>query len=457
MGNSLSQCFSSIPAAKQQLAFDDAKSMEIGIFWDYENVRVPRHLDVCDAWNCIRKAVDRAASDVAPAKHAIIAERRLYFDSRSPGELNTDRVKLDLSGFTLVDCPQRNKKETLDKKIIVDLMHFAWERYARRTSCCVVLISSDADYSYMLSRLRDLGTVVVVVHDTNTSDVLLHSAHCNLHWKGDVLVESSSPTLPLTDPPDGSSVVVAEPAAGRSPPRADSPTPSLDPFVTLLCAWIESKGVQRVTASQLGEFYQANPSADRSVLPAKQKLEFLCDHAGGRLRFVLDAKASGGGWVELGTIEHDDARGPVNLGDLRAPVARLGDLQEVADVSRAMMNSPLVLGTETGIGDGLTTNLSAGYLNAFLICLRKQQKRAGEGDETNYTKYWVLDAQVAAAYYQLKGFKDQNRYKSVKESARVGGFVEIGDAAPGAVKLRLTPMGAREIRQLTDADAEGAD
>ena len=142
MGNSLSQCFSSIPAAKQQLAFDDAKSMEIGIFWDYENVRVPRHLDVCDAWNCIRKAVDRAASDVAPAKHAIIAERRLYFDSRSPGELNTDRVKLDLSGFTLVDCPQRNKKETLDKKIIVDLMHFAWERYARRTSCCVVLISS---------------------------------------------------------------------------------------------------------------------------------------------------------------------------------------------------------------------------------------------------------------------------------------------------------------------------
>ena len=201
MGNSLSQRFLSTPAAEpvKQLAFDDPKSMEIGIFWDYENVRVPRYVDVCDAWNFIRKAVDKAASDVAPAKHPIIAERRLYFDSRSPGELNTDRVKLDMSGFTLV-----------------------------------------------------------------------------------------------------------------------------------------------------------------------------------------------------------------------------------------------------------------GYLQAFLICLRKQKRRAGQG-ETNCTNYWVKDAQVGGAYYKLKGFKDQDRYKSVKESARVGGFVEIGDAAPGAVKLRLTPMGEAAIRQLPDADAEGAD
>jgi len=460
MGNSLSQRFLSTPAAEpvKQLAFDDPKSMEIGIFWDYENVRVPRYVDVCDAWNFIRKAVDKAASDVAPAKHPIIAERRLYFDSRSPGELNTDRVKLDMSGFTLVDCPQRNQKETLDKKIIVDLMHFAWERYARRTSCCVVLIASDGDYSYMLSRLRDLGTVVVVVHDTNTSDVLLHSAHCNLHWTGDVLVESSLPTQPLTDPPDGSSVVGAESAAGRSPPLADSPTPMLDQlasqFVTLLCAWIESKdGQQRVTASQLGDFYQANPSADRSVLPAKKKLQFLCNHAGGRLRFVPDAA---GGYAELVPID-ERGPGPVNLRDLREPMARLGDMQEAADhVSMASMNSPPVLATTTGIGDGLTTNLSVGYLQAFLICLRKQKRRAGQG-ETNCTNYWVKDAQVGEAYYKLKGFKDQDRYKSVKESARVGGFVEIGGNAPSAVKLRLTPMGEAAIRQLPDADAEGAD
>ena len=64
---------------------------------------------------------------------------------------------------------------------------------------------------------------------------------------------------------------------------------------------------------------------------------------------------------------------------------------------------------------------------------------------------------MGEAYYKLKGFKDQDRYKSVKESARVGGFVEIGDDAPSAVKLRLTPTGADAIRQHTNADAEGAD
>ena len=250
-------------------------------------------------------------------------------------------------------------------------------------------------------------------------------------------------------------MVGAELAAGRSPPRADSSTPLLDQFVTLLCAWIDSKGVQRVTAARLGEFYQANPSADRSVLPANQKLEFLCNHAEtrGRLRFVPDAA---GGYAELVPID-ERGPGPVNLRDLREPMARLGDMQEAADhVSMASMNSPPVLATTTGIGDGLTTNLSVGYLQAFLICLRKQKRRAGQG-ETNCTNYWVKDAQVGEAYYKLKGFKDQDRYKSVKESARVGGYVEIGEAGPGAVKLRLTPLGATVIRQLTDADAVLAD
>ena len=163
MGNSLSQRFLSTPAAEpvKQLAFDDAKSMEIGIFWDYENVRVPRYVDVCDAWSWIRKAVDRAASEVAPARTPVIAERRLYYDSRSPGEKNTDRVKLDLSGFTLVDCPKRNNvKETLDKKLIVDIMSFR----IKLENSCVVLITSDGDYAYALNMLRGFGVKTVVIH-----------------------------------------------------------------------------------------------------------------------------------------------------------------------------------------------------------------------------------------------------------------------------------------------------
>jgi len=72
-------------------------------------------------------------------------------------------------------------------------------------------------------------------------------------------------------------------------------------FVTLLCEWIRTRGEQRVTAAQLGEFYKAHPSVDPSVLPATKKLKYLCGHeeARGRLKFQPDPDASGGGWLEI--------------------------------------------------------------------------------------------------------------------------------------------------------------
>ena len=75
-----------------------------------------------------------------------VTEKRLYYDpdketvslsgGGAPGGgglpaervSSLDRVSLDMSGFTLVDCPTRNSKETLDKKILVDIMSFAYER-----------------------------------------------------------------------------------------------------------------------------------------------------------------------------------------------------------------------------------------------------------------------------------------------------------------------------------------
>ena len=50
-----------------------------------------------------------------------IHERRLYYDSKKTSEMNTDREGFAMSGFTLVDCPTRNRKETLDKQILVDI------------------------------------------------------------------------------------------------------------------------------------------------------------------------------------------------------------------------------------------------------------------------------------------------------------------------------------------------
>ena len=74
------------------------------------------------------------------------------------------RSELDLSGFTLVDCPSRNRKETLDKKLIVDVLCFAWERASLGAKACVVLIASDGDYSRTIARLRDIGIFTFIIY-----------------------------------------------------------------------------------------------------------------------------------------------------------------------------------------------------------------------------------------------------------------------------------------------------
>ena len=158
--------------------------VKVGVFWDYENVRIPPNVKATVAANHIRSAV---------LCHGQIVERRLYFDSRKRSEENTDRVSLDQAGFTLVDCPTRNAKETLDKKLIVDIMSFAFLHTAERSPSCVVLITSDGDYSYTISKVRDLGVKTVVIHgpQSTTAGILLDVCEHALSWKHDVLCISS--------------------------------------------------------------------------------------------------------------------------------------------------------------------------------------------------------------------------------------------------------------------------
>ena len=65
---------------------------DIGIFWDYENVRVPQWCQAADASNAIRDAVQGLGH---------IVERRLYHQMQG----NVDHTNVKLAGFTLVHCP----------------------------------------------------------------------------------------------------------------------------------------------------------------------------------------------------------------------------------------------------------------------------------------------------------------------------------------------------------------
>mmetsp|Transcript_11091 Transcript_11091/g.35232 ORF Transcript_11091/g.35232 Transcript_11091/m.35232 type:complete len:520 (-) Transcript_11091:197-1756(-) len=155
-------------------------TVDVGVFWDFENVRIPRDFKASSVSAKIRDAL---------LAHGHIMEQNLYYDSRKTTEQNTDRVNLDSTGWHLVDCPTRGQKETLDKKLIVDVMQFAWEHRSRQIPCCVVLITSDGDYSYTLAKIRNLGCKTVVIYGemTTTAGVLLDTCEIALSWVHEVL------------------------------------------------------------------------------------------------------------------------------------------------------------------------------------------------------------------------------------------------------------------------------
>jgi RNA recognition motif. (a.k.a. RRM, RBD, or RNP domain) len=70
----------------------------------------------------------------------------------------------------------------------VDVLCFAWERASRGAKACVVLITSDGDYSYALARLRDIGVFTVIFYRPDiVAKVLIDNANVVMSWEFDVL------------------------------------------------------------------------------------------------------------------------------------------------------------------------------------------------------------------------------------------------------------------------------
>mmetsp|Transcript_17893 Transcript_17893/g.51275 ORF Transcript_17893/g.51275 Transcript_17893/m.51275 type:complete len:523 (-) Transcript_17893:2194-3762(-) len=189
---------------------------EIALFWDYENAPLPVNVSPADAARAIQMAVSRFGQR--------IEMRRVYFDPYKSGR-PADPSGLDSSGFDLVHTPARNMNSTLDKKLIVDVLSFAWDSSAKGREPCVVLITSDGDYAYTLSKLRDRGVMNVVMYGPNcvTTDVLVSNANAALSFERDVLCmrptstgnQMSSPiSSPLGSPPNAA----APPSLGLGGP-----------------------------------------------------------------------------------------------------------------------------------------------------------------------------------------------------------------------------------------------
>ena len=157
---------------------------KVGIFWDWENIAIPKPGNGNASVPALLKNMRTDLLDYGKE----IKQSRIYHDSsKAHSIVKHHRRSIANQGWEIVDCPcvkfrprakdkdkqtdkqtekesteGLNVKEVVDKKIIVDIMEFAYDHYEEGAT--VVIISNDADYGYMLSRLRGKGVYVVVVY-----------------------------------------------------------------------------------------------------------------------------------------------------------------------------------------------------------------------------------------------------------------------------------------------------
>lgn len=159
----------------------------IGIFWDYENTRPLSDTCIVDMSNRIRTYL---------LPHGNVVERNVYYDSQSTSEVKTNRTDLDMTGWSLIDCPKRAKKETLDKKIIVDMMFFVMREITQAKQACVCLISGDGDYCYVLNRIRDLGVKTLLFYPEKITYVpLIRCVTESFPWETEILSEKKDTNM----------------------------------------------------------------------------------------------------------------------------------------------------------------------------------------------------------------------------------------------------------------------
>ena len=141
---------------------------EVGLYWDFENVGLGAGFSMADL----------AALLARVRGYGRLHESRLYYDSckaSSEGFLSKHRELVERLGVTLVDCPTSDKKEAIDKKIIVDCLVWALGRL-RLQPACVVLMSSDGDFAHMLSRLEQNGVRTIVIGRSAVLRTVCHTA-----------------------------------------------------------------------------------------------------------------------------------------------------------------------------------------------------------------------------------------------------------------------------------------
>lgn len=185
-------------------------SHPLGIFWDVENVAIPRDISGQRAGEMLKKAVSSLGNPLVC---------NAYFESTGPNMGMSKRQHLQQCGWNLMDVPHLSKKEVADKVMIVDILLFVLDHADK--NCTVCLVSDDTDFSYLLAKLKVYPLVkTVVITKSSLSEnwkLLTMFADVSMRWGADIMKvpvvageRVEAPRPPATD------INVVAP----SPPRA---------------------------------------------------------------------------------------------------------------------------------------------------------------------------------------------------------------------------------------------
>mmetsp|Transcript_20787 Transcript_20787/g.31789 ORF Transcript_20787/g.31789 Transcript_20787/m.31789 type:complete len:701 (+) Transcript_20787:2-2104(+) len=146
-----------------------------GVFWDLENLNPNSYhnghndMSLADGVRKLKKNL---------VKYGEIQSFRAYADLSRINAKTRDQ--LHLLGIALIDVPG-HRKEAADKAMIVDMLIFALDNKIPAT---LILLSGDGDFSVALSRLRDRGYQIVLIHPSEhqVSNMLLSVADEHIAW-----------------------------------------------------------------------------------------------------------------------------------------------------------------------------------------------------------------------------------------------------------------------------------
>ncbi|KAL8277267.1 hypothetical protein RQP46_010336 [Phenoliferia psychrophenolica] len=158
------------------------KTAPVAVFWDYENLPIPRDIGEAEAVSRLRKMA---------IGYGHLAVLKAYLDTSLQGTNTKIRSAMQCSGVSIIDTPHNGSKEVADKMLIVDIMTFALDQKAPAT---IILISSDRDFAYLLATLRNRCYNVVIFTNHHQSTSLRAQADEIKEWRTDVL------NLPLHAP-----------------------------------------------------------------------------------------------------------------------------------------------------------------------------------------------------------------------------------------------------------------